>query len=122
MEHIETQNYQERLNSFYKLPKNWDSYGADRPSDWAIEKSRELIPLIYTSPAKVLPSSGDGGLTIKYKSKTSNRMAYILVFNDEQILLMLTDGVGHVTVKEEDTAQDLNRIIQEYLGGVCVGS
>lgn len=104
----------DKLDSFRNLPNNWNTYGAARPENTVIEIAKRTLSLVHTSPAKILPTSA-GGITIKYKK--DSKIAYLQIFNDEQILLLLTDGVSPIIVEEhtENEPEIINKTILAYL-------
>ncbi len=69
------------------LEKDWDSYGAEPPSQLSIDIAKKICD--NTSPDRVKPSVV-GGVGISYKGE---ERIYVEVFNDGQIWTMI--GSSH---------------------------
>jgi hypothetical protein len=89
--------------SFLKLTDNWDSYGAEAPSEAAIRSACRFVGTLGASPifpSRAMPSS-EGGVGLRFKR--NQHRALLEFFNTDEIGLILYQADGSV----EDTSDQL---------------
>jgi len=105
-----------RLDWISKLQKNWDSYGAEPPSQKAIEASRQILAEL--APQLILPTtivpSADGGVSTYFI--VAQRSAYIETYNDGSQALVLYDRAGHSDVLEIGSELPVSAVGEKILG------
>src|SRR5689334_12172345 len=85
-----------QLEELGKLDVNWDSYGAEPPSDEVIDSAWSLLALCSIqglTPYRVVPSA-EGGVGICFASE--RRYADIEFLNTGDILAVTSNGMGHI--------------------------
>jgi hypothetical protein len=93
----------EEMCGFLKLRDNWDSYGAEAPSDRSIHAACQFVGTLGASlifPSRAMPSS-EGGIGLRFKHN-QNR-ALLEFFNNGEVGLILYKSNGSV----EDTPEKL---------------
>jgi hypothetical protein len=107
------------LDRISNMEPDWDSYGAEPPSDKAIRATRETLKELVGDlllPSAIVPSA-EGGVSIYFMS--GNRTAYIETYNQGSQALVMYDQQGNTEVLE--LGNDINRVavgrrILAYLG------
>ncbi len=107
------------LDRISNMEPDWDSYGAEPPSDNAIRATRETLKELAGDlllPSAIVPSA-EGGVSIYFMS--GNRTAYIETYNQGSQALVMYDQQGNTEVLE--LGNDINRVavgrrILAYLG------
>jgi hypothetical protein len=111
--HIDANSELQRIAS---LKTNWDSYGADAPSENAIRVARSILSEL--EQARILPSaivaSATGGVSIYFFD--SDRSAYIENYNDGAQALVMYDQNGTTEVLEIGTEIDNDALAVRILG------
>ena len=76
------------VKSFENLPKNWDSYNANKPSSIAVIKAIDFI--IFTSDRKLdvffSAPTPDGDILIEFKNNTANLELIFSSSTDDKII------------------------------------
>ena len=116
----EMNDYETKIRKMAELEKDWDTYGADPPSDKSIEQACHIVSVAESwnfPPVHVCPSA-QGGIGICW----NNIRLYsdIEVLNDGEILAVTSDGKGgadSIKVWSVDIAnlQDSLSRIQSFL-------
>lgn len=82
-----------KLNSFKELSSNWNSYGADPPSEKAMTWARDFIEhLIALEPYfhQIAPSA-IGGVGVSFKGKNNSKRVYVEFRNDLAVAALYSD-------------------------------
>lgn len=82
------------------LKPDWDTYGADAPSERAIETAKSFLDELGENnpdPSRIAPSA-EGGVAVTFASGTRTYM--IEFFNDGDISTVWSDGRGRVDAEE----------------------
>lgn len=97
-----------RLDSFRELQRDWDSYGAEPPSDAAINNARRIVRVLweYEGGSRIrLSPSVEGGVGIIFSS-TGKKYADIECFNDGDILAVMSEGTPDPLVWTVDSSAE----------------
>lgn len=117
----------ERLSKLQSMVANWDSYGAEAPSDTALRHAGRFLDALYNKghgANRIAPSAiGGVGITIR----NNDRRAYIEYANDGKGHMLLTGGTvgdGNISVHSISAPGYLIDEMAMYLAGAyrCVGS
>ena len=91
----------ERLNSFRKLKRGWDSYDAEPPGEMAITNARHVLGVLWSvglaSSIRAVSPSAEGGVGIVFAG-SDQKYADIECFNDGEILAITSEGTTEPSV------------------------
>lgn len=99
------------LASFRDLERGWDSYGAEPPTNAAVENARRILRVLWESEAGArirLSPSVEGGVSIVFKA-SDDRYADLECFNDGEVLAITSDPGAEPIVWTVDIAADALR-------------
>jgi hypothetical protein len=97
-----------KLDSFRELQRGWDSYGAEPPSDAAINNARRILRVLweYEGGSQIrLSPSVEGGVGIIFSS-IGKKYADIECFNDGDILAVMSEGTPEPLVWTVDSSEE----------------
>lgn len=104
-----------KLQSFSKLEVNWDSYGANPPTDKAIDLAIDIVKncnIFGINFDRIAPSVVGGiGLTIRSKKKK----LYIEIYNNNRIFYMVSRGSGNPIIQEIKNITEIPNLIKNLL-------
>jgi hypothetical protein len=106
-----------RLESFRELQRGWDSYGAEPPSETAIENARRILRLLWDfdgGPRPRLLPSVEGGVGIIFTG-SGEKYADIECFNDGDILGITSEGTPDPFVWTVDASTESFRAAIERI-------
>lgn len=112
-------NAEGALKAVSHLPENWDSYGAEPPSDAAVAASKSILTALCKSlilPSTIVPSA-TGGVSIYFFR--GDRSAYIENYNDGTQALVMYEPSGSTEVLElgfDLAAEDVASRLLGHLG------
>lgn len=113
------ENLRQQVGGLARLPKGWDSYGADPPNETAIKTSSDFIGILrdyQLRPTKVSPSA-EGGVGICFER--DDKYADIEFLNDGDVVAVKYRGqsdpeVWEVAKKRKAYVESISRI-REHL-------
>lgn len=108
-----------RLSEVSTLDGNWDSYGADAPSDNAVAHARSILSVLshLDYPPSAVDPSAEGGICISFVA--GDRYGDIECFNSGEILAVFIKADGDPTVwplgTDEESVRDAAAVIKSFI-------
>ncbi len=97
----------EKILSFAKLSKGWDSYDADPPTIRAISLALYFEAILKNSPKKIIPHVA-GGIAFSWDE------IYVEIYNDGDVVSVFDKNSDNPLISDEHNLLRLARKIYKY--------
>jgi len=101
-----------KLSQFASLKDDWDSYGAEAPSQWSVDSTRNVLRILAEEDFEPtsIDASAEGGVCLSFQH--GERYGDVECFNSREILAVMSAGGDATEVWE---IKDLNRELRTTL-------